>query len=171
MSRVLSCVAKAIDRSASSRACLSSDHLSRSLSVDIFALLDSVSRMRCSKFRMKSRSSCSLSCSDAHSCLTCASKSIFSAFNFRRSIFKSVQTKIEEKFQRFCILNDLLILLDICSLAARSSISSRLASLAIGRSSLVSAPSDSSAPPIAPSGELASSFFKRAISFCIRKFS
>lgn len=47
-SRAFSCAARAIDRSASSRACFSRDHLSRSRSVLCLAELDSDSRIRCS---------------------------------------------------------------------------------------------------------------------------
>lgn len=89
MSRVFNWAASAIDLSASSRACFISDQRSRSRSDVCLVTFDSFSRIRCSKLRMKSRSSCSLSCNEAHSCFTCASRSTLSVFSLRRSFLKS----------------------------------------------------------------------------------
>ncbi len=94
MSRAFNWAASANDRSDSSLACFSSDQRSRSLSEDTFALVDSVSRMRCSKFRIKSRNSCSLSCNEEQSCFTWASRSILSPLSLFRSLRRSA--KIEK---------------------------------------------------------------------------
>lgn len=90
MSRAFSWAASAIERSASSRACFSRDHRSRSRSELCLALLTSVSRIRCSKLRMKFLSSCSLSWSDAHSCFTWDSRSDLSERSFLRSSLRPV---------------------------------------------------------------------------------